>query len=209
MRTPKIGTKQEITNFAFSAFLFSTFGWILLETQLIRVGARPTAHLVVSALALALSAISFHRCRLWWPSFNHPRDDDPKSDTNRDILRDLCSCLGLLTAGAVLAFFVNAGSIVLLVLIAGGIGLVPWARIDFCRKHFFVSWGMLGCGGAVVLVLGPRTQFPFGYLLGAWVLWFVAVVELLVTYRGASRPVIESVLSQSNEQKAEVESSCG
>jgi hypothetical protein len=91
----------------------------------------------------------------------------------------------------VLAFFVNTGSIVLLTLIAGVIGLLPWAKISFCRRHFFGSLAMLASGGAAVLFSGPRAQFPFIYVLGAWVLWCVALVELLVTYRGASRPANE------------------
>jgi hypothetical protein len=191
MKTLEIGTRQEITNFAFSAFIFSTFGWALLEMQLIRNEARPTAHLLVALIALALVGVSFRRCRLWWPGLNHAGDDGAKPFADRYAPRDLYPCLALLTAGAVLAFFVSAGSVFLLVLMASAIGVVPWARIGFCRKHFFLSWGLLAAGGALVLLAGPRSASPFPYLFGAWVLWFVALMELLVTYKGASRPPIE------------------
>ncbi|TFW29879.1 hypothetical protein [Massilia horti] len=188
MKTFKIGTEQEIRNFAFSAFLFSTFGWALLEIQLLGAHARPIAHLLASVPALPLSAVSFRRCRLWWPSFDDPHDDGAKFNADRHFLRDdLCPCSALVVTGAVLAFFVNGGSIFLLGLVAGGISLVPWARIAFCNKHFFVSWTMLALGGAAVLIVGPRAQFPFQYVIGAWVLWFIALTQLLVTYRGATK----------------------
>jgi hypothetical protein len=177
MKTFKIGTEREITNFAFSAFLFSIFGWALFEIQLLKLGARPKAHLLVSALALVLSGISYHRCRLWWPSFNSAHGDWARFDASPYLVRDLYPCLGLAVTGAVLAFFVNTGSIVLLTLIAGVIGLLPWAKISFCRRHFFGSLVMLASGGAAVLFSGPRAQFPFIYVLGAWVLWCVALVN--------------------------------
>lgn len=176
-----------ITNFAFSAFLFSTFGWILLETELAKNGAHLRAHLLASFLGLSLSALGFRRCKLWWPSFADTRTA-AKPGQDRFGHAVWISCAALLAIGAALGSALKMGSIFVFFLCAGGLNLLPWTKINFGRLHYCVSWALLAAGAASVLLTSTGSRMPFLYLLSAWGLWTIAVADLLVTYRGANGP---------------------
>lgn len=188
MTTHKGRTEAAYINLAFSTFLFSTWGWALLEMQLVKVVAPLAIHLLASTLGVLLSALTFRRCRLWWPTFNNARTAaKPSRDLYRP--RDLGSCLLLMTIGGVVAAAMNYGSITLFILCAGAVSLVPWAKLAFCRQRFFVSWAMLTAGATVTMLAGSHSA-PLLYPLSAWALWLIAVMELLATIGGARSPAL-------------------
>jgi hypothetical protein len=191
MKRLKFVTEEEIANFAFSAFLLSTAGWALLEAQLIKGNARSQAHLLACACGLLLSAVAFRRCRLWWPTVAVPRAAGDASGAwfGR---REMVFCFVLVATVGVLSAVFRMGSIALLILCVGGIGVVPWAKISFCRRHFFLSWAILGVGtSASVLLSATGSHIPFPYLLSAWAMWIVASALMLITYRGADGPSLQ------------------
>lgn len=188
MKRLKIVTEEEVANFAFSAFLLSTAGWGLLEAQLSKGNGRIQGHLLACVFGLLLCAVAFRRCRLWWPTVAVPRAAADASGA-RFGRRDIVFCFALLAVGGVLSAVLRMGSIALLILCVGGIGVVPWAKISFCRRHFFLSWAILGVGTvASVLLSATGSHIPFPYLLSAWAMWIVATTLMLITYRGADGP---------------------
>jgi hypothetical protein len=190
MTVENSGVAPATANFAFSAFLFSVFGWALLETQLFNAAAGVGGHLFISAFGLAITAIALRRCRLWWPLFADAGEGAKRSST-RDHIGDVIGCVALVAAGCVLGLSAKTGSIALFAICAGAFSLVPWSRIGLCRRHFFISCAMLGTGAASILVVARDTRHPLIYLLWAWIFWVIALSELLVTWnRNRDRPAI-------------------
>lgn len=182
-------TEEEIRNFAFSAFLLSTVGWFLVEAQLIKGGARLPAHLVTCFVGLLISAVALRRCRLWWTALAGSRANGAAGQ-HRFGRCDLAFCFALLAIAGVPGAVLKMGSISLLILCVGGMGVVPWAKIRFCLRHFVVSWAILAVGtSASILLSATGSHLPFPYLVSGWAMWFVATTLLLITYRGADGPI--------------------
>jgi hypothetical protein len=175
------GTKQVAANFSFSAFLFSVFGWALLEARLFEVGAGVQLHLASTALGLSVAALALRRRRRWWPAFAQVGAEVQSPAPERHRISDVASCAALLAAGCVLALSGKAGSVGLFAVCAGAFSFAPWSRIGFCRNHFFVSCAMLGAGAGAVLALTRAPQDSLFYLFWAWVLWAIALSELLAS----------------------------
>jgi hypothetical protein len=189
MKTSKMVTEEEIRNFAFSAFLFSTVGWILVEAQLIKGVARLPSHLMTCFVGLLISAVALRRCMLWWPVMAGSRAAD-EAGNNRFGPRDLVFCFALLAIAGAPGVFLRMGSISLLILCVGGIGVVPWAKISFCLRHFVVSWLILAVGTSASVVLSASgSTVPLPYLVSGWAMWIVATTLMLITFRGADGPI--------------------
>lgn len=174
------GRKATAANFAFSGFLFSVFGWALIEAQLLHVAAELKAHLLVAACGLGTSAVALRRCGLWWRSFAALDASINRPASNRYRISDVTSCVALAAAGCVLAFSAKTGSFVLFAICAGAFTWAPWSRFVFCRKHFFTSCSMLSAGAVSILIVTRITVNP-GYFLWAWFLWMYALVALFFT----------------------------
>ena len=182
------GPKLTAANFAFSAFLFSVFGWALMEAQLFNVAAGFKAHLLVTVCGLGVSAVALRRCRLWWSSFAAMDSPINRSAPNQYRISDVTSCVALVAAGCVLALSAKTGSLALFAICAGAFNLAPWSRFTFCRRHFFTSCSM-SCAGAVsVFIVTKATVEPFSYLLWVWFLWMYVLADLLTTLT-SRRPV--------------------
>ena len=183
-------SKRTEANFAFSAFVLAVFGWALVEIQLITSTAAIQAHLLASALGLAISEIALRRCRRWWAV---PPGDAAacRPRRNRAHIVNVAACFALAAAGCLFALFEKAGSILLFVGYAGAFSFIPWSRISFCRRHFFISCAMLAAGAASIAITRGTAE-PILNLFYAWVLWSIALSELLITARGnwraTSRP---------------------
>lgn len=185
-------SKRTEANFAFSAFVLALFGWALVETQLIASAAGIKAHLLASALGLAISAIALRRCRRCWRTMLRGADAAVSRPVrNRDHIGNFISCVALAVAGCVFAVLERGGSISLFLGYAGAFSLVPWSRLRFCRRHFLISFAILVAGAASVIVIRGTAE-PILNLFYAWVLWSIALSELLVTSNGdrtvGSRP---------------------
>lgn len=174
MTTDNKASKRTEANFAFSAFILAIFGWALVETQLFSATTGVKAHLLASAFGALISAIALRRCRRSWALL----PDSPVRD--RYHIGNVASCAALAAAGCLFALAGKAGSITLFVTYAGVFSFVPWSRIAFCRRYFFVSCAMLGVGAASILV-ARGTAEPIRNLFYAWVLWSIALSELLLT----------------------------
>jgi hypothetical protein len=185
MTTDNKASKRTEANFAFSAFILAIFGWALVETQLFSATTGVKAHLLASAFGLVISAIALRRCRRSWALL----PDAPVG--NRDHIGNVASCAALAAAGCLFALAGKAGSITLFVIYVGVFSFVPWSRIAFCRRYFFVSCAMLGVGAASILI-ARGTAGPIINLFYAWVLWSIALSELLITSKrdrpATSRP---------------------
>ena len=173
--------KQTAANFAFSAFLLSMFGWALLETQLFNVAAGFKTHLLVNACGLAVSAVALRRCRLWWSLFTETDALTDPSVPNRYRMRDITSCIALVTAGCALTLCAKTGSLTLFAICAGAFSLTPWSRVVFCRRHFVTSCMMLGAGAVSVFIVTKTPAAPLSFFLCAWFLWMYALIALLTT----------------------------
>lgn len=183
MRADNGGPKQVTANLAFSAFLFSIFGWALFETQLFNLAAGVRVHLLTSACGCVISATAFRRCRLSWLLFVDADAVVGRLATNRYHIGDVGSCVALVAAGCVLALSAKPGSIALFSICAGAFSLAPWSRIVFCRRHFFISCAMLGAGAVLVCLIVKGDRDPLRYLFCAWVLWVIAISDLLITWK--------------------------
>ena len=205
MKTDIDVAKPTAANFAFSAFLFSVFGWALMEAHLFNVAAGFKAHLLVTVCGLGVSAVALRRCRLWWALFAEMDASANRSTSNRDCTNDVTSCAALVAAGCVLALSAKTGSLTLFAICAGVFNLAPWSRFVFCRRHFFTSCALLGAGAVPVFIATRATVAPFSYLLWTWFLWMYVLVALLTTLtsnRSAilrSKPVLENELQNSGQ----------
>lgn len=190
-------SKRTEANFAFSAFVLAIFGWALVETQLITSAAGAQAHLLASALGMAISATALRRCLRWWSVL--PSAVVRRPVRKGDHIGNVISCFSLVAAGGVFALLEKAGSITLFLGYAGVFSFAPWTRISFCRRHFFISCAMLSAGAASIAV-ARGTAGPILNLFYAWVLWSIALSELLITSKE------DRASTSRSEQAAPVES---
>jgi hypothetical protein len=197
MKTQK--TARVAASFAFTALLFSMLGAALLETLQIRAHAWGRLHLLTASIDLIIVAIAFRRLRLWSKIFDAAVPSLKPVSQRRFDVRDLGPCLGLVTAGCVLALSAKAGSFAFFAICAGAFSFAPWSRIDLCRSHCFISCAMVGAGAASVVAAAGSPQAPIIYLIWTWVLHFAAVVALLATYRSLKTSTGGSVTGGSVE----------
>lgn len=168
-------------NFAFSAFVFAGFAWALLAAQLSAVGAGVRAHLLGSSIGGFIFAVAIRRFRRWWVP--GAQNGGPVRRSGRPLFRinDLPVLLALAAMGTVLGLTARAGIFTLLVVVATAFSFLPWSRIGFCRDHCYLSCGVFAAVALVALLVGKASQPPIHYMLCAWLVWSIALSELLVT----------------------------
>jgi hypothetical protein len=158
MRTA--GTRTWATNGLFGAFILAAFGAGLLHAWALQARAGALIHVLVAIPAAALCAVILYRYWRHWPARLAPLYRKSRRGMRSP---DAASALGsglLLLTGLGMAFVIAAGSALLLVVAALGLGLLPWTRIAVCRNHFFVSAALVGTGAVLWLSLsaGPIPQ---------------------------------------------------
>lgn len=153
MRANNGGPTQVTTNLAFSAFLFSMFGWALFQTQLFKLVTGFRIQLLTFAYGCVVSGIAIHRCRLSWFVFVYADTHREGAAPCRHLRGDVASCVALVAAGCLLALCMQPRSIVFFALCAGAFSLVPWSKFGFCRRHFCVSCSLLAAGAISVFLV--------------------------------------------------------
>lgn len=191
-------------NLAFNALFFSLVGWGSLQAALFIAGAGVGSHLLACALGLAFSATAFHRCRVWWPSLTNAGVTAGHSAANRSSLADVSACIALIAAGGILALSAKTGSVALISLFAAVFNLVPWSRMSYCGKHFFISHALLDMGAVTILYIAA--QDIMFYFASAWIFWLIAASDLLATLKrdrqaGARPDSIQGVAPLSPEHE--------
>jgi hypothetical protein len=167
---------RSIRNSGFGALLCFSLGLVLLEAWLIRLDARPGAHLltaggaVVAALAYRALAGRYRAARQ--RSFDHIGD-------GRGIRP---GALALALPGvALLIAFGYAGALALasgVVTLFGAFAIVacsfPWSRVGLCRTRILLPSALVI--GTALLALPRLDQLPHPLLLplSVWMLWLTA-----------------------------------
>lgn len=182
------------SNLAFSAFFFSILGWFLFETLLFQRGAGLRPHLMVTLIGGIISTIALRRCRVWWPGFGNS-GSGMRVSMNEYGIKDLFSSLVLAGIGALVGLSAKSGSCFLFVLCVAGLNPLPWSRISFCQRHFFISNVVLTLGVGGVLMSGEDSLEPFLYMFDAWALWAIAISTVLATYRKPGAAIVEAHIS--------------
>lgn len=156
--------EASIRNSGFSALLCSTLGFVLLEACLIRLGAKPIAHVIVVSLGVMLASLA---CRILLP--RQPASPDCR----------WWNVALLVVFGDVGAVAFSSGSITLFGAFTASAYLIPWSKIALCRTSALVPVALV----STVMIAGlsradqlPRTQ---SFLIAAWMLGLAAVVSWL------------------------------
>lgn len=159
-------TKTFAINSLFATFFLTAFGWGLLHTWAVQVGARGLFHLFVAVPGLSMCGVVLFRYSRHWPT----RQADEKKKSRLSLsYRSLIWYFLLAAIGLVMALLMQVGSAFILVCAASGLILVPWFRISVCRNHFFVSVAAIGAGAAIGLTLLGKPMHPLHYPISAWV----------------------------------------
>lgn len=169
-------TTRTAANSAFSALLFTLFGWANLE---VLFASKPgiDGHASSCALGLCLSILAYCRYRrCWMPLVRSRRQFAPQSVSGAC---GIGSGLALAAAGFALAASMRAGFATGAVIGAATLALIPWSRNGFCRKYFFVSHALLVAGGLPVLILVAKNQDPIMLMTVSGLLWALAAGLLL------------------------------
>lgn len=166
-------------NFGFSALLFALFGWLNLEVLLLSASAGIRGHLLTFAFGASLSTIAYRRYRTWWvPLARSAQLATPRMPLKAKWIASGCALAG---AGFVMAYMMRMGFFTSVLVGAGILTFIPWARSSFCRAHFFISHVVLVGGGLPLLVIDVKHQHPLVPLGATWTLWVLAAGLLLIT----------------------------
>lgn len=172
-------TSALATNSLFGALLLAASGWGLCHAWAVLIGAGAFIHLLISIPALTMCGLVLYRCSLHWPArmANLRR---PLADKGmRPNTPALAWLLTLLAMGIALALLVNSGSLFMLAMAAGGVLLIPWTKISFCRDHFLVSVLVVETGAGVGFGQVRTFAHLMFYPLCALAFFMIAVLALL------------------------------
>ncbi|MCS0587609.1 hypothetical protein ACFQ09_01600 [Massilia norwichensis] len=169
-------------NQAFNAFVFMVIGWVMLEGQLFKVGAGIRPQLIAMGIGGIICTIALRRCRVWWPDSVGDRSSAPllRNIFNK---RNLFSCAMLAGIGVLLGLNAKSDSCFLFALLIMALTFAPWSRIEFCRKHVFISITSLLLGAVASYVSMKGSSNVLTTLFNAWVLWTSGIAAVLSTYR--------------------------
>jgi hypothetical protein len=168
------------TNSLFGAFFLTMFGWALLHVWGIYAHAGVLLHTLFAVPGLVLAGVTLYRYRRHWPIGNGSFFKQKKQGLNLQWdFRAISSYLLLVAVGVGIALLVTGGSVFLVVLVATGIVLVPWANISVCRNHFFFSSAMLAVGALLGSALLSGPVHPLYYALASWALLAIACTTVL------------------------------
>lgn len=156
--------EASIRNSGFSALLCSTLGFALLEACLIRLGAKPIAHLIVVSVGLTLASLA---CRIVLP----PQPASPDSRW--------WNAAVLAVFGGVGAVAFTSDSITLFGAFTASACLLPWSKIALCRTRVLLP--LLLVSTAMFVGLSTADQLPRtpSFLIAVWMLGLAAVVSWL------------------------------
>lgn len=165
--------EASIRNSGCSALLCSTLGFVLLEVWLIRLGAKPIAHVIVVSLGALLASLT---CRTLLPRqpASVPGEDDRIRPHNRWWNGAVLVVLGYAGAAAF-----SSDSTTLFGAFTACACLFPWSKIALCRRRVLVPLVLVStamCVGLSTAERLPRTPF---YLIAVWMLGLAAVISWL------------------------------
>jgi hypothetical protein len=179
MKTDTLRLRAPIGNGAFIAFIFSIFGWALIQAWFVRVAAPIVLQALAALLGISLAAIGHRRYRMQWLALPPAQ---PQSNRHRLLLDGACLLL-LLVTGYILGQLVLSVWMSPLLIFAIGLTFAPWSRVPLCRRSFLVSGILFGAGAAYPLLFPAISSAdPLRLLVAAWALWAAAVFALLHKY---------------------------
>jgi hypothetical protein len=175
----------------FSGLQCASLGFFMLEACLIRLGARPAAHvasITVVAMLVALLHCGIAAYRSVGGTFM--RGSFRCEDDALFSLSCLLSALLLTGIGYMGVIALCSGWAILSALYVACIFLFPWAKIALCRKNLPASWLMTSAGVALGFLTAGAPPYPPLLAFMVWTLWITSVgawLRLVVLRRQKSR----------------------
>jgi hypothetical protein len=188
MQTDPMKLETTSRHHAFSAFVLSILGWLLLQAWNFQIGAGVRFHAFTALVGLALAGACFLRCRLYWsPSTRAgPITQQPGPFAQMRMV-DAGSSIILLAIGIFMAQLARAGWVFPFAVFAVGLTFIPWSKIALCRRHFLASSLIVGLGGACAFLFTGGSSNPVILPIASWILWFIACFLLLRRRQGVAR----------------------
>lgn len=167
--------KIQARNIGFSGFQCITLGFLLLETCLIQLGAKPIAHLTSAVAAAAIASFIYRRIRAYEPkSTTYAAVANQEKGSRILNVSDLLSALLLISVGYIGAFVIGSQWSTPSALYAICLFLFPWSKIPLCRKNVPASWLVMNVGVASGFVTEGALPHPLFLGISAWVFWIAA-----------------------------------
>ena len=156
--------EASIRNSGFSALLCSTLGVVLLEAWVIRLGAKPIAHVIVVSLGVMFAGLA---CRTLLPR-------QPASPDSRWWNAAILVVFGYAGAAAF-----SSDSMTLFGAFTAGACLLPWSKIALCRTSALLPLVLVSTAMAVGLSMADQSPGTPSFLIAVWMLGLAAVVSWL------------------------------
>jgi len=165
---------------AFSALLFATQGFLMLELWSSRSGLRPAAHIAGTLFGIAIVAFMFRRVFLYFPSLMTKAGQSGGCQWV-EILCTRAAAASLLAAVLGYAAFaiLLAGWISPLILIAVVTLFMPWGRLLAHRTSCIVCWAAAMTGSALATFSSSIHVAPMAIPVACWILWTLASTSWL------------------------------
>lgn len=159
-------TRTFATNCLFGAFFLAVFGWGMLQIWALGAGAGMPFHALIAVPGFSLCGVLLYRYSRHWPVGQAACKERGEERRPLREFRSAVWYVVLAASGLGVAVVVGSGSLFFPVLAAGGLVIVPWAKIPVCRDHFFISAAIVGTGAIIGLALVGKTVHPLHYPAG-------------------------------------------
>lgn len=176
MKDSVVVLETSIRNSGFSALLCSTLGFAMLEAWILRLGIRPTVHMVAISVGAVFATVIYRTVLPSCQTKEKCASQQTQFSPIRPTSADGAVCAALLVAfGYSSAVILSRGSMLIFAGFAACASLFPWSAFALCRTRISVSLTLVSLAAVIGMLMLDVLSAPFLPPLAVWMLWMAAV----------------------------------
>jgi hypothetical protein len=175
MKTEGSTFDKTMRNAGFSALVCTTFGFLMLETCLIRLAARPVVHLTGMVIGTTLVVLIYRGMIGYWRVLaastleTNRAEDESLFSTSHLTSALLLVGIGYLGAKTLGSGWATASGLYVIFLL-----LFPWSKVPLCRRSVAASWSVISLAVIAALLTAGQQPHPLLLSIVVWILWIAA-----------------------------------